>query len=112
MVVFVLAACPGGLRGHLTRWLTEVHPGVFVGCVNPRLRDRLWELVVSEVHDGRALLVYADHAAEQGFSFRSHRHAWTPRDVEGLTVLVRPRESLQAELHRGWSAASRRRWKR
>ena len=31
MVVIVLTACPAGLRGHLTRWLLEISPGVFVG---------------------------------------------------------------------------------
>lgn len=31
MVVLMLTACPEGLRGHLTRWLMEIGPGVFVG---------------------------------------------------------------------------------
>ena len=31
MTVIVVTACPAGLRGHLTRWLLEISPGVFVG---------------------------------------------------------------------------------
>ena len=47
MVVVVLTACPTGLRGDLTRWLFEVAPGVFVGHVSARIRERLWERIVS-----------------------------------------------------------------
>ena len=39
MTVLVLTACPAGLRGHLTRWLLEISPGVFVGHVPARVRD-------------------------------------------------------------------------
>ncbi|MCQ8210670.1 type I-E CRISPR-associated endoribonuclease Cas2e, partial [Cutibacterium acnes subsp. acnes] len=43
MTVLVLTACPAGLRGHLTRWLLEISPGVFVGHVPTRVRDALWD---------------------------------------------------------------------
>ncbi|WP_423232601.1 type I-E CRISPR-associated endoribonuclease Cas2e, partial [Bacillus licheniformis] len=43
MTVLVLTACPAGLRGHLTRWLLEISPGVFVGHVPARVRDALWD---------------------------------------------------------------------
>ena len=33
MVVVVLAVVPERLRGHLTRWLMEISPGVYVGKV-------------------------------------------------------------------------------
>ena len=113
MIVLVLRACPVGLRGHLTRWLAEISAGVFVGRVNPRLRDSLWELVVAEAATGGALLVFEDHSVEQGFGYRTHRHEWTPRDVEGMTVLFRPRSappSIQ-QMRTGWSGASRLRKK-
>ena len=42
MVVIILEQVPPKLRGELTRWLIEPHPGVFVGHVNAMVRDRLW----------------------------------------------------------------------
>ena len=32
------------LRGKLSRWLNEIHPGIFVGEVSARVRDKLWEM--------------------------------------------------------------------
>lgn len=109
MIVIVLRACPTGLRGHLTRWLSEISAGVFVGRVNPKLRDRLWDLVVAEASTGGALLVFEDHEAEQGFGYRTYQHEWAPHDVEGLTVLFRPKAAPPGsmQLRKGWSSASR-----
>ena len=55
MIVIVVAACPVGLRGHLTRWLLEISPGVFVGTVSARVRGLMWARVVEMVSTGRAL---------------------------------------------------------
>ncbi|MDO5052111.1 MAG: type I-E CRISPR-associated endoribonuclease Cas2e [Pseudoclavibacter sp.] len=109
MVIFILTACPAGLRGHLTRWLLEVNPGVFIGRANPRLRDRLWEMVLDEAGSGRMLLVYEDHESEQGFAFRTSGHDWNPVDLEGATLLQRVPERHEPELRKGWSTASRMR---
>lgn len=43
MVVMILEKVPAGVRGELTRWLIEPHPGVFIGHVNAMVRDKLWE---------------------------------------------------------------------
>ncbi len=110
MVTIVLTACPAGLRGHLTRWMEEVSPGVFVGNVNARLRDRLWELVVEMVGNGRALMAYSTHVNEQGYAYRVHRHDWEPVDIDGVTLIRRPRKPAAGRLRKGWSSASRRRW--
>lgn len=106
MIVLVLTACPQGLRGHLTRWLFEVSAGVFVGKLNPKLRDHVWDLVTQEVQ-GKALLVHPDRSAEQGFSFRVHGHDWEPTDIEGVTLMMRPGGRRTSALRKGWSAASR-----
>lgn len=110
MVVIVLTACPAGLHGHLTRWLLEISAGVFVGKVSARVRDELWQQVLTMVKDGRALMVH-DEANEQGYSFRSHRHHWDVVDVDGLTLMRRPdgQPTQGSTLRPGWSAASKRR---
>jgi CRISPR-associated protein Cas2 len=115
MTVIVVAACPVGLRGHLTRWLLEISAGVFVGKVSARVRDLLWLRTLEMVKSGRAIMVYAANN-EQGLDFKVHKHEWTPVDVEGVTLMLRPGEqgdtrqgSDEPKHTQGWSSAARRR---
>jgi CRISPR-associated endoribonuclease Cas2 subtype I-E len=81
VTVIVLAACPVGLRGHLTRWLLEISPGVFVGKINSRVRNLMWTRITEMVKTGRAIMVYgADN--EQGLAFKVHAHDWVPVDAQ------------------------------
>lgn len=89
MTVIILTSVPVGLRGHLTRWLMEVAPGVYVGRPSSRVREALWGIVIDMVRDGRALMVYAANN-EQGLEVRNHRHSWEPVDHEGVTLMRRP----------------------
>ncbi|SDH19882.1 type I-E CRISPR-associated endoribonuclease Cas2e [Pseudonocardia oroxyli] len=113
MTVIVVAACPVGLRGHLTRWLLEISAGVFVGRVSSRVRDLLWERTVDMVKSGRAIMVFAANN-EQGLDFKVHKHEWTPVDIDGVTLMLRPNDTEgpsdeNALRTQGWSSASRRR---
>jgi CRISPR-associated protein Cas2 len=114
MTVIVVAACPVGLRGHLTRWLMEISAGVFVGKISSRVRDLLWIRVLDMAKSGRAIMVYAADN-EQGLRFKVHRHQWTPVEIEGLTLMLRPDPRDDGppegafEATYGWSTASRRR---
>lgn len=89
--VVVLIAAPEGLRGHLTRWMVEVAPGVFVGNPGARIRDRLWALLANRVGDGQAVMIEpADN--EQRWAVRTAgRERWAPVDLDGLILLARPR---------------------
>lgn len=112
MIIIVLTAVPTGLRGHLTRWLLEVAPGVYVGKLPARVRDRLWGQIVSMMGNGRALMIHSA-ANEQGLSFRTSGHSWEPEDVDGIRLMRRPPIDEQAA-NRGrppenWSIAARRR---
>ncbi|GAB79419.1 CRISPR-associated protein Cas2 [Austwickia chelonae] len=112
MVVIVLTACPVGLRGYLTRWLLEVSAGVFVGKVNARVREELWDRVLEMVKDGRAIMVFGTNS-EQGLDFRVYRHDWEVVDLDGVRVMLRPaapsEEVSRSGLRPGWSKASHRR---
>ena len=88
MTVVVLTAVPPGLRGHLTRWLLEISPGVYVGFISARVRELLWERVLDFVADGRALMVYAKRG-EQRLAFEVAGHDWTPVDYDGITLMRR-----------------------
>lgn len=110
MVVLVVTACPAGLRGHLTRWLLEISPGVFVGVLPARVRVLLWERTRELVKDGRAIMIYPARN-EQRLQYEVHRHHWQPVDFDGLTLIRRPHTGEQldgsAAPRRGWSKASR-----
>lgn len=89
MIVLVLTACPPGLRGFLTRWLMEISAGVFVGKVNGKVRELLWERTVEMIGPGRAILVRSVRT-EQGLDVRVHGHHWQPIDIDGITLMLRP----------------------
>lgn len=107
MVVLVLTACPAGLRGHLTRWLLEISPGVFVGAVTARVRELMWLRVLELCKDGRAIMVWSSNS-EQGLDFRVHRHDWIPEDFDGIQLMRRPTDPAgTAALRPGWSTVGR-----
>ncbi|MGV9680364.1 type I-E CRISPR-associated endoribonuclease Cas2e [Nocardia sp. NPDC003482] len=108
MVVLVLSACPAGLRGHLTRWLLEISPGVFVGVLPARVRELAWQRVVELSKDGRAIMIYSTHS-EQRLAFRVHRHEWEPVDIDGIHLMRRPHTGAVTPTgpRAGWSKASR-----
>ncbi|MFI6967257.1 type I-E CRISPR-associated endoribonuclease Cas2e [Streptomyces sp. NPDC050255] len=111
MIVIVLTNCPAGLRGFLTRWLLEISAGVFIGSPSARIREVLWAEVQHYAGQGRALLAHTTNN-EQGFTFRTHDHAWHPTDHEGLTLSRRPSISPSSPSNGGkpgWSSAAKRR---
>lgn len=89
--VVVLIAAPEGLRGHLTRWMVELAPGVFVGNPSARVRDRVWQVLAGRVGDGQAVMV-EPAGNEQGWAVRTAgRDRWWPVDFDGLILSARPR---------------------
>mgnify|MGYP001061023669 CR=1 FL=1 len=92
MVVMILEKVPVSLRGELTRWLLEPHPGVFVGHVNAMVRDRLWDKCCGAKKAGGVLQFWTINT-EQRFSMRAHGD--TRReivDLEGLQLIRIPVE--------------------
>lgn len=90
MNVIILERVPVSLRGELTRWMLEVHTGVFVGRLSAMVRDTLWEYVCDQMHEGAGMLIYQTNN-EQGYAMRScgatHRKLV---HVEGLTLVIIP----------------------
>jgi CRISPR-associated protein Cas2 len=87
MVVMILEKVPTSLRGELTRWLIEPHPGVFVGHVSALVRDKLWEKCVKKLGDGGMIQMWSTNT-EQRFAIRSWGQ--TDReivDMEGLWLV-------------------------
>lgn len=89
MIVIVVSSCPPSLRGDLTLWLQEIATGVYVGHVSARVREKLWERVVSNIKNGQATLVYSTNN-EQGHSFQVHGTTWEVIEHEGIELILKP----------------------
>lgn len=90
MVVMMLETVPVSLRGELTRWLIEPHPGVFVGHISALVRDRLWDKCCQRAKGGGVLQVWSTNN-EQRFAVRTF--GATRREVvdfEGLQLIRLP----------------------
>ena len=90
MTVIVLQRASASVRGRLSRWLLEVHPGVFVGRLPARVRDEIWARLVARPGRSAGLLLYTE-ANEQGFCAK--RFGQTDRELfenEGLILVRRP----------------------
>ncbi len=90
MNVIILERVPVSLRGELTRWMLEIHTGVFVGTLSAMVRDVLWDHVCDQMRDGAGFLVYHTNN-EQGFAMRScGPTSRRIEDFEGLTLITIP----------------------
>ncbi len=86
----VLETVPVSLRGELTRWLIEPHPGIFVGHVSAMVRDLLWKKCCKGVKEGGVLQIWTTNN-EQGFQMRASGS--TRREIvnlEGLQLMRVP----------------------
>lgn len=89
MIVISLTDCPAKVRGDLSKWLIEINTGVYVGNINARVREELWDRICQNLKTGRATMVYSA-GGEQHMEFRVHNTPWEPVDFEGLTLMRRP----------------------
>jgi len=90
VVVIILEKVPTSLRGELTRWLIEPHPGVFVGHVNAMVRERLWIKCYQGKNVGGVVQIWSTNN-EQRFKMRALGD--TQRQVvefDGLQLIRRP----------------------
>ena len=112
MIVITMNNCPMRLRGDLSKWLAEINTGVFVGHVNAKVREKLWERICSNIKDGQATMVY-NMANEQRMEFKVHNTKWQPKDYEGIKLIKRPfsteSEYTVEKLQPGFSKAAKRR---
>ncbi len=86
MVVITLSCCPPKLRGDLSRWMQEIDTGVYVGNLNARVRDNVWDRVCSNIGNGHASMSYSSNN-EQKLEFRIHNTQWEPVDYDGIKLI-------------------------
>lgn len=90
MTVIVLERVLPAIRGELTRWMLELHAGVFVGRLSALVRDTLWDYICEQMKDGAGWLVYQTNT-EQGYTLRNR--GVTDRcvsDFDGLLLITIP----------------------
>ena len=89
MIVVVLSCCPSSLRGDITKWMFEISTNVFVGRMTARVRDELWNRIVRNCGDGRAVMIFGVNN-EQRFDYRCYNTEWQVEDLDGLKVMLKP----------------------
>lgn len=111
MIVLCVTNCPPGLRGDLSKWLSEINTGVYVGRLSARVREELWDRVCTYIKNGQATMVFSTNN-EQGYTFLTHNTTWKPVDFEGITLMQKPLPvsgdtEQGSSLTRGFSNASK-----
>lgn len=87
MVVMILEKVPISLRGELTRWLVEPHPGVFIGHVNAMVREQLWVKCCEAKRAGGVVQAWSTNT-EQRFQIRTAGATKrTVVDFDGLQLI-------------------------
>ena len=104
MIVITLSKTPASLRGDLTKWCQEIQTGVYVGSVNAKVRDLLWERVQKNIGQGEATLVYNTNN-ELGYTFRTTRLDRKIVDFDGIPLLKHV--NVTPNLKLGFSNAAR-----
>ena len=107
MIVITLSKVPPSLRGDLTKWFQEVQTGVYVGNINARVRDVLWERIQKNIGvNGEATMVYSINN-EVGYTFRNIRKDKEIVDFDGIPLVkhIFPEED---SIKLGFSDAAKR----
>ncbi len=90
MTVIILERVSESVRGELTRWMLEIHTGVFVGSLSALVRDLLWDYICDKMRNGAGALVYQSNN-EQGFVMKvCGRTSRRLRDFDGLQLIQIP----------------------
>lgn len=84
LAVIILKKVPQALRGDLTKWMQEISTGIYVGNLNTRIREELWQRVIDNVKDGEAIISYYKRG-ELGYDFLVHNG-----DIQKKILMVFP----------------------
>jgi CRISPR-associated protein Cas2 len=88
MLVIVVENVPPRLRGRLAVFLLEIRAGVYIGDVSKRVRDMLWEQVLSFIENGNAVMAWSTNT-ESGFDFCTNGpNRRLPIDMDGMKLVA------------------------
>ena len=88
MVIYSVECAPQKLRGMLSRYCLEVRAGLFVGRLDARLRELLWDKVLALGKDDTNAVMIWRTPSEQGYNLRqSGNDARTCIEVDGIWLV-------------------------
>lgn len=88
MTVFALENAPQKLRGILSRYCLEIRAGIFVGRLDARMRERLWEKVGQLAKETTSGVIVWRTAGAQGYEFETYGNdRRTPIQVDGIWLI-------------------------
>lgn len=88
MLVVVTENVPPRLRGRLAVWLLEIRAGVYVGDVNRRVREMIWQQCQLMQEDGNIVMAWATNT-ESGFDFQTlGENRRMPVEFDGLRLVA------------------------
>ena len=98
MVIYSLDNAPQRLRGLLSRYCLELRAGLFVGRLDTRMRDLLWEKVEQLATKRTQAVLAWREPTEQGYAFRTlGRNRRTPIQVDGIWLVQTPGATADKE---------------
>lgn len=87
--VISVVAAPDHIHGYVTRFITEVDTGLYVGNISPQVCKTMWERIIATVGDGHATMIYSDSSKEQGFAVQTTANSKCQViDIDGLLLSV------------------------
>lgn len=98
MVVYSMERAPQRLRGLLSRYCLEVRAGLFVGRLDARMRELLWEKVTDwATADLHAVMIWRE-PSEQGYAFRTlGKNRRVPVKVDGVWLVLTSDKEVHAD---------------
>lgn len=86
-MLLIVRRAPDHVMGLISRFLSEIDPGVFAGVVSRRVADALWSrLCESESSDEVRAIRLLPSDSEQGFELVSINPTRKPVDLDGFLV--------------------------
>ncbi len=78
---------PPSLRGRLSVWLVELRSGVYAGNYSVKVRDMIWDQVVSNIGKGNAIMAW--HTPnDAGYDFETiGANRRIPREMDGIKLI-------------------------
>ncbi len=88
MDTMIVEKVPTSLRGELSRWLTPVSCGIYVGSISAIVRNELWKQALSKVEEGMVIQLWSCQK-EPGYQLRvSGLKDSVLVDLEGLPMIA------------------------
>lgn len=107
LTVITLKNVPPSLRGDLSKWMSEIATGVYIGNFNRRIREHLWERVSKATGVGEATLSYSTNN-ELGYEFVTLNTMRQVVDCEGIPLVrIRKNDTSAIKLPKYFSRAAK-----